>query len=165
MESTWSKGVVALLLPNGKHADCIKLTPTTTFATTLIVLGTAIRYWCYREMGRHFTFHVTLLQNHKLVTTGPYNIVRHPSYTGCVLTCVGNMLWYTAQGSWLRESMIYQMKLSWLIIAPVLLSHPLNLAILLTRIPVEDAIMKKEFGKHWDEWANAVPYRLFPGVL
>ena len=165
MESTWSKGVLTLLLPNGKHADCIKLTPTTTFATILIVLGAAIRYWCYREMGKHFTFHVTLLQNHKLVTTGPYNIIRHPSYTGGVFIYVGIMLWYTAQGSWLRESMIYQMKLAWLIIAPVLLTTSLCLAISLGRIPVEDAILKKEFGKDWDKWAKAVPYQSFPGLL
>jgi hypothetical protein len=30
-KATWSKGVMALLMPNGKHPDCIKLTPTATF--------------------------------------------------------------------------------------------------------------------------------------
>jgi protein-S-isoprenylcysteine O-methyltransferase Ste14 len=166
MKSTsWSKGVVALLLPNGKHPDCIELTPTTTFATILIVLAAAIRYWCYREMGRHFTFHVTLLKNHKLITTGPYNIVRHPSYTGGIFMFIGNVIWYTARGSWLRESMTYQMKLFWLLIAAVMLFTCFSLAILLGRIPVEDAILKKEFGKDWDEWAKAVPYRLFPGIF
>ena len=166
MESTsWSKGVVTLLLPNGKHPDCIKLTPTTTFATSLIVLGAAIRIWCFREMGRHFTFHVTLLKNHKLITTGPYNIVRHPSYTGAIFLSVGNMIWYTARGSWLRESMIYQIKLSWLFITPVMLSNLLGLSVILRRTPVEDAMMKREFGKDWDEWVKAFPYRLFPEVL
>jgi protein-S-isoprenylcysteine O-methyltransferase Ste14 len=163
-ESTWSKRVTALLLPNGKHPDCIRLTPTTTFAMILMVLGSAIRYWCFREMGRYFTFHVTLFKDHKLVTTGPYSIVRHPSYTGAIFLGVGQVIWYTARGSWVRESMIYQIKLSWFLIAPVILSIFLALACIPRRMPVEDATLKKAFGKAWDEWAKAVPYRLFPGV-
>ena len=163
-ESTWSKQVMALLLPNDKHPGCIKLTPTTTFAMILIVLGAAIRYWCFRQMRKHFTFHVTLLKDHKLVTTGPYSIVRHPAYTGAILLGVGQVIWYAARGSWLRESMIYQMKLSWLLIAPVMLSIFLALFYIPRRMPVEDTILKRRFGKSWDEWAKAVPYRLFPGI-
>lgn len=97
--SNWSKEVVALLLTNGKHPDCIRLTPITTFATILTVLDAAIRYWCFHEMGNFFTFHGTLLSNHKLVTTGPYHIVRHPSYTGFLSVLVGNIIWYTARRS------------------------------------------------------------------
>jgi len=167
---TWSTGVVALLLPNGKHPDCIKLTPTTAFAAILVVLGTSLRYWCFREMGRHFTFHVTLLKNHKLVSTGPYSIVRHPSYTGFILMIVGNVVWYTSRGSWLRESIIYQMR--WLLVVFVMFSLATTFLMVVTtfsvvrhRMPVEDAILKREFGKEWDEWAKRVPYQLFPGIL
>jgi protein-S-isoprenylcysteine O-methyltransferase Ste14 len=165
MKTTWSKGVITLFLPSGKHPDCIKLTPTSTFAMALVMLGTAIRYWCYREMGKQFTAHLTLLKNHKLITTGPYSVVRHPSYTGILFTFVGEIIWYTARGSWLRESMIYQMKLSWLFIAPVMFAIIACFVAIPRRIPVEDAILKKEFGKDWDEWAKAVPYRLIPGIL
>ena len=78
---------------------------------------------------------------------------------------VGNVIWYTSRGSWLSESMIYQMKLSWLFITPVMLSNLLGLSVILRRTPVEDAMMKREFGKDWDEWAKAVPDLLFPGVF
>jgi len=159
-----SKRIMALLLPYGQHPDCIRLTPTTTFVAILMALGAAIRYWCFRELGKHFTFHVTLLKEHELVTTGPYSIVRHPSYTGGILLCIGQLIWYTAPGSWLRESMIYQMKLSWLFIVPVMLSILLPLSYVPHRILVEDAMLKKGFGEAWDEWAKAVPYRLLPGV-
>ena len=163
-ESIWSKRVTSLLLPNGKHPDCIRLTPTTIFAAILMVLGAAIRYWCFREMGRNFTFHVTLLKDHRLVTTGPYSIVRHPAYTGGIFLNVGQVIWYTARGSWVRESMIYQAKSSWFFIALVMLSNFLAVACIPRRMPVEDATLKREFGKAWDDWAKAVPYRLFPGV-
>jgi len=163
-ESNPSKRVMALLLPYGQDPDCIRLTPTVTFATILLTLGAAIRYWCFCEMGKHFTFHVTILKDHKLVTTGPYSIVRHPSYTGGIFLCIGQLIWYTARGSWLRESMIYQTKLSWLFIVPVMLSILLPLSYVPRRILVEDAMLKSGFGKEWDEWEKAVPYRLFPGV-
>ena len=61
--------------------------------------------------------------------------------------------------------MIYQIKLSWLFITPVMLITILPSLLGLWRMPVEDAMMKREFGKDWDEWAKAVPYRLFPGIL
>ncbi|KIM47327.1 hypothetical protein M413DRAFT_440767 [Hebeloma cylindrosporum] len=163
-ESTWAKQATALLLPSDKRPDRIQLTPTATFAFILMVSGAAIRYWCFREMGRHFTFHVTLLNNHKLITTGPYSIVRHPAYTGGILLNVGQVIWYAAPGSWLRESMVYQMKSSWLLIAPVILSILLPVIYIPGRMPVEDATLKKEFGKSWDEWAKTVPHRLFPGI-
>ena len=163
-ESIWSKQVTTLLLPNGQHPDCIRLTPTTAFAMILVVLSTAIRHWCFRVMGRHFTFHVTLLKDHKLITTGPYNIVRHPAYTGVIFLIIGLSIWYTAPGSWLRESMIYQMKIYWMLLAPVILSIFLSLSCVSHRMSEEDAILKRGFGKEWDEWAKAVPYRLFPGI-
>ena len=163
-ESTWSNQVIALLLPNGKHPRYIRLTPISTFAMILMVLGAAIRYSCFRELGRNFTFHVTLVKNHKLITTGPYSIVRHPAYTGGILLNVGQVIWYAARGSWLRESMFYQMKLSWLLIAPVMLSIFLPVFYIPYRIPVEDDTLKRQFGKSWDEWAKAVPYRLLPGI-
>ncbi|KIM43853.1 hypothetical protein M413DRAFT_443733 [Hebeloma cylindrosporum] len=131
----------------------------------LLLLGAALRYWCFREMGKHFTFHVTLLKDHKLVTSGPYSIVRHPAYTGGVFLSVGQLIWYMARGSWLRESMVHETKLeSWLLIAPVMFAIFAVLVCIHRRIPVEDEALRRRFGKEWDAWAEAVPYRLFPGV-
>jgi protein-S-isoprenylcysteine O-methyltransferase Ste14 len=163
-ESTWPKRAAALLLPNGKNPDCIRLTPTTVVATILMVLGATIRYLCFRELGRHFTFHVTVLENHKLVTTGPYSIVRHPAYVGTLFMVLGQVIWYTAPGSWLREGMIYQIKSAWLILTPVIFCLYLGVGNTFGRVRVEDAMLRKEFGKGWDKWAQAVPYRLFPGI-
>jgi len=165
LDGIWSKGFVARLLPDGKNPDCIKLTPTTIFATVLVVLGASLRYWCFHEMGRHFTLHITLLKNHKLITTGPYSIVRHPSYTGLVFMLIGKVIWYWARGSWLRESMGYQIKAAWVVFAPVMYVVLLVFVMIARRLAAEDVILKGEFGKEWDEWAEKVPYQLFPGIL
>jgi len=39
-----------------------------------------------------FTFEMSIRKNHKLITSGPYAIVRHPSYVGVILVASGLML-------------------------------------------------------------------------
>ena len=129
-----------------------------------MVMGAAIRVQCFREMGKHFTFSVTLLKDHKLITSGPYSYVRHPSYTGGLLNATGLVIWYTAQGSWLREREVHKMTSAWLILAPVLAAISLLILTMFRRIPAEDEILRKTFGKEWDEWAENVPSRIIPGI-
>ena len=129
--------------------------------TVLTVVGTAI---CFREMGKHFTFSATLLEDHKLISSGPYSYVRHPSYTGLSLNVTGLAIWYTAQGSWMREREVYKMPLAWLVLAPVITIIPLFISFIFLRIPVEDEILRKTFGNEWDEWARNVPSRIIPGI-
>ena len=49
-------------------------------------------------MGSHFTFELTLQKDHKLVTSGPYRIVRHPSYIGIYAFYLGSDLVYLVPG-------------------------------------------------------------------
>ena len=133
-------------------------------ATTLMGIGAIIRLRCYREMGKQFMARVTILKDHKLITTGPYSYVRHPSYTGGYIGLAGIAIWYTAQGSWLRESEIYKYPLAWLVLAPEIAHFFLMILVVIKRIHQEDEIMKKTFGKEWDEWARKVPDRLIPGI-
>ncbi|KAF9022890.1 hypothetical protein BDZ89DRAFT_187014 [Hymenopellis radicata] len=63
-----------------------------------------LRLLCYREMGKMFTFELAQRQDHKLITTGPYSIVRHPSYTGSVLAFAGSAVCLLGRNSWMWES-------------------------------------------------------------
>lgn len=145
-------------------------TPSISYPTLRIfgaLLGLAaswIRYLCFRELGRHFTFYVAVLEDHKLVTTGPYAVVRHPSYTMAFLKYISNFLWYATPGAWLWESGFYEAKVSFLFIGPSVLAFLLFTGLMITRPGKEDEMLKKEFGKTWDQWAKRVPYRLVPGV-
>ena len=40
-------------------------------------------------LGRFFTYDVTIQPGHRVVTSGPYRWVRHPSYTGGLLGLLG----------------------------------------------------------------------------
>ena len=55
-------------------------------------LGGFIRFKSYQAMGSMFTFDMSIRNNHKLVTSGPYAIVRHPGYTGVMLVVIGILL-------------------------------------------------------------------------
>lgn len=51
-----------------------------------------------------------------------------------------------------------------MIVLPAVVSVGLTLLMYFRRPGVEDDLMRKEFGKKWEEWAKVVRYRLIPGV-
>lgn len=58
-----------------------------------ICVGIGLRNYSVHILGRHFTPTIQLQKDHKLITEGPYRIVRHPSYTGALIALVGGALW------------------------------------------------------------------------
>jgi protein-S-isoprenylcysteine O-methyltransferase Ste14 len=64
-------------------------------AITFAGLGFAV--WARRHIGRNWSAIVTLKQDHELVTSGPYALVRHPIYTGLLFGFLGSAI---AQGQW-----------------------------------------------------------------
>ncbi|CAL1704235.1 unnamed protein product [Somion occarium] len=141
----------------------IRISSYFVIGSLLFYLGTIIRLLSYRAMGRHFTFHLTILPNHKLITTGPYSIVRHPSYTAVNMVFLAMELCELGSGSWLRESFMRTSSGAFLGIAWGVMVASLAV-IILRRIPKEDAILRKEFKGQWDSWAEKTPYKLIPFI-
>lgn len=52
--------------------------------------GLGFAVWARVHIGRNWSGTVTLKENHELVTSGPYAIVRHPIYTGLLLAILGS---------------------------------------------------------------------------
>ncbi|MGA8866458.1 MAG: isoprenylcysteine carboxylmethyltransferase family protein [Candidatus Sulfotelmatobacter sp.] len=44
--------------------------------------GLLFSVWAREHLGRNWSSSVTIKQDHELITTGPYAVVRHPIYTG-----------------------------------------------------------------------------------
>jgi len=63
----------------------------------LIILGSLLRRHCWRMLGSSFTGDVRAEPNQKIVTTGAYRLLRHPSYSAGILMNCGVGL---ALGSW-----------------------------------------------------------------
>ena len=64
----------------------------------LMAGGIAVRQWAVLTLGRWFTVVVRVTQDQAVIDRGPYRWVRHPSYTGLLLTLIGLGI---ALGSWL----------------------------------------------------------------
>jgi protein-S-isoprenylcysteine O-methyltransferase len=48
--------------------------------------------WARLFLGGNWSSNVTLKQNHTLVQSGPYRIVRHPIYTGLLVALLGTAI-------------------------------------------------------------------------
>jgi protein-S-isoprenylcysteine O-methyltransferase Ste14 len=56
---------------------------------TLIVLGIILRQYAIRVLGRYFTREVATRADQTVVQNGPYRFIRHPAYSGTLLTMLG----------------------------------------------------------------------------
>ena len=55
----------------------------------LMLLGVLVRQYAIAILGRFFSLTVQIAEDHKVVEKGPYRLVRHPSYTGVLITFIG----------------------------------------------------------------------------
>ena len=127
-------------------------------------VGSFIRLACYRALGKSFTWELSVKRDQSLVTSGPYAVVRHPSYVGALTIYSGVVLVMFGPGSWFCECIGWDTWTSrlfagvctgWALIIPCLL---------MGRVGKEDKVLKKEFGAKWEAYAKRVPYRLFPFI-
>ena len=112
---------------------------------TSIIIGFIFRKYCKIHLGRFFTYSITVKNDHKIVNTGPYSIVRHPSYTGALM-----MHW--GYGFWFNNPLSYLM---------------FNVGILnfmRTRIPKEEEILKDNTDGEYIKYCENVRYRLIPYI-
>lgn len=55
----------------------------------ILVAGLVLRGWSFKTLGEYFTFTVMVSTDQPVVASGPYRLLRHPSYTGILLACIG----------------------------------------------------------------------------
>ncbi|KAG1810663.1 uncharacterized protein BJ212DRAFT_1448685 [Suillus subaureus] len=142
----------------------ISITFPFLFGTTLIVIGGFIRWWCFRTLGRFFTFKLSVRKGHQLVTSGPYGVVRHPSYAGAALLSIGQFILHGSLSSLVRRSGVLNIPALKAIAVVVLMGRMIVVACLVLRIRHEDETVKSISRVEWENWAKVVKYRLIPGI-
>jgi protein-S-isoprenylcysteine O-methyltransferase Ste14 len=63
----------------------------------LTSLGVTIAIWARYCIGQYWSSRVTLKEDHRVIRSGPYALVRHPIYTGMQFAAVGTAL---VAGEW-----------------------------------------------------------------
>ena len=58
----------------------------------LFVFGAFFNEWARHVLGKQWSGAARILKKHKLVTTGPYSVVRHPMYFANILMYIGCLI-------------------------------------------------------------------------
>jgi protein-S-isoprenylcysteine O-methyltransferase Ste14 len=58
----------------------------------MLVAGLLFSVWARVHLGTNWSVSVTLKDGHELIRTGPYALVRHPIYTGCLVALIGSAM-------------------------------------------------------------------------
>jgi protein-S-isoprenylcysteine O-methyltransferase Ste14 len=120
--------------------------PPVVQAIGLLAVGAALAVFVWASVVNRFFSSVIRIQTergHRVITSGPYRVVRHPAYAVAPLLFVGTGL---ALGSWLAA----------------LAGLPLELFVLRRTIH-EDRVLRQEL-EGYAAYAQRVRYRLIPGV-
>lgn len=84
-----------LLTNRGPSLGCLNerfvpdLPVVSAIGLALTVAGAAFTLWARFTIGRNWSGAITVKADHELMTGGPYAIVRHPIYSGLLLTLLG----------------------------------------------------------------------------
>lgn len=103
----------------------------------LVVSSTALLLWARWVLGTMWASVPMVQEHHELRTDGPYQLVRHPIYTGLLGLIVGGML-ACGFGVWI----------AFLAVAVPWLLH---------RVRVEDRLMAGQFAAAYDAYRTRVP--------
>lgn len=110
----------------------------------LMLVGICIRWLAIYTLGEYFTRRVTILADHRIVQSGLYRYLRHPSYAGFLL---GNLGLGLALSNWLSLTIVF---------VP-------TLAAALYRMQVEEKALAQAFGNEYLDYCRATN-RLIPKV-
>ncbi|HXN27406.1 MAG TPA: isoprenylcysteine carboxylmethyltransferase family protein [Candidatus Acidoferrales bacterium] len=131
---------LALLLPQAS----ISWRRTSLFFVGIcfMLLGVALRWYSAAVLGKYFTFDVAIQSDQVLIEAGPYRYIRHPSYSGALLSLLGCGL---ALGNWVG-----------LCAALCCLGVAYGY-----RIPVEEAVLASALGNVYKQYVKRT-WRLVP---
>jgi protein-S-isoprenylcysteine O-methyltransferase len=111
---------------------------------TLYAAGLILRWYAILHLGRFFTVNVAIAADHRVIDTGPYRFVRHPSYTGALMAFLGLAL---CLANWASLTVL---------VVPVFF-------VFLRRIQVEEAALLQALGDEYRGYMSRTK-RLIPAV-
>jgi len=106
--------------------------------------GLLFAVWAREHLGSNWSRSVTIKQDHELITTGPYAVVRHPIYTGILAGFLGTAIALSEVRGFVAFVLIF--------------------FILYRKLRMEEQWMRSQFGETYATYAHQtaalVPYLL-----
>jgi len=65
------------------------LVPLYAAGLGLFVCGSLLRWYSVHYLGKYFTVEVAIARDHAVIDSGPYRLIRHPSYSGLFMIWLG----------------------------------------------------------------------------
>lgn len=149
--------------PSNLSSDFLTWNPRTILSIAAVLLGSYIRLSAFSGLGANFTFRLDAPK--KLITTGLYSYVQHPSYTGKILIIFGNLLLLQRQNgflgcwlpAWIVNANLFWKARDWIVILVVLRGA-------WKRVQEEEMMLKETFGEKWEAWHKKTK-RFVPGLF
>lgn len=136
----WARAVFSPIVPLSRWAEISVAVLTVAIAAGSVWLVNA----AVRRLGKQWAVAARLVEGHKLITDGPYGLVRNPIYLGIYGMLIATGL---AIARW--ETLLVGMVLfavgTWI------------------RVRSEERLLREGFGSEFDEYARRVP-ALIPGI-
>jgi protein-S-isoprenylcysteine O-methyltransferase Ste14 len=134
--------VLWFLLLRGRWSFLERHDPTVALAGAVLALtGALFAAWARFRLGRLFSPQLGVQDDHRLVTSGPYAVVRHPIYLGLIDFIIGAALFLNDVG--------------------LLLVALLFVLYFVAQLRVEERLFEAHFGEAWREYRARTP-ALFP---
>jgi protein-S-isoprenylcysteine O-methyltransferase Ste14 len=106
----------------------------------VVAAGFAFAWWARLHLGKLWSAHVARKADHRVVESGPYGIVRHPIYTGLLLSLLATAV---AKGT-----------------VPGILGFAAVLAGLRLKARIEEQWLEAELGAAYGDYRRRVPMLL-----
>lgn len=101
----------------------------------LFITHAVLKSWAWQHLGKYYHFRAVVLHEQSIISTGPYEHVRHPMYTATILFYFSIPLIFSSWGG-------------------LLLALVFGVASIYRRIAVEEALMCSVFGDQYIEYAK-----------
>ncbi|HYG79103.1 MAG TPA: isoprenylcysteine carboxylmethyltransferase family protein [Pyrinomonadaceae bacterium] len=79
-----------------RYPESFRWDAVTTVALVGMVVGLGLRVWAVLTLGRFFTWHITVYEDHQVIRSGPFRFIRHPAYCGALILFVATMVFLHA---------------------------------------------------------------------
>lgn len=118
---------------NTHYSSLLSLNLSGLLGILTFISGFLIRQIAIIQLGKFYTYKVSISEDHEVIDTGLYAYVRHPAYIGTFLELTGSALFYN------------HLILSWFISIPYFI-------VVLKRIRHEEKTLIDEFGMKYEKY-------------